>query len=139
MAEFDWGDYLSFAQEIEADKLFASYPDLKQAAYRTAISRAYYSVFHQAKDFAEFKMGTKFSKKGVHNLVVGFYRITWSQYLDSSYSANCKIIRDRLIRMKRAREKADYNCVSIFDQTSSVTKAILDAYDLLEVLEKPSK
>lgn len=139
MAEFNWGDFLSLAQEIETGRLAAASPDLQQAAIRTAINRSYYAAFHKAKDYAENKTGETFSRGGVHELVVGFYRQNWKPYLDDSYRSNCGVIRDILIRMKRARGKADYNCKSVLDKTVSMTKAITDARLVIEEITKLPK
>lgn len=48
---FDWLDYLTLAQNLVEQTVIVS----EQAKFRSAISRAYYAAFHQAKQVLEEK------------------------------------------------------------------------------------
>jgi hypothetical protein len=92
--QFDWSEYLELAEEL------GRRPD--QASLRSALSRAYYYVFHlalkraQANDFA-------FVAGGMHTQL-------WRVFSESP-EPDCRKLGAIASRLKRRRERADYDDV----------------------------
>ena len=89
---FDWNHFLSLAEEL------AARPD--EACKRTAISRAYYSVFNLAFARAETTVGPKPEGES-------FHRWCWHQYT-RSVDSSCRQLGIDGDRMKMLRVRADY-------------------------------
>lgn len=94
MAAFDWGGYLTLATSL------AEQPD--EASRRSAVSRAYYYVYHLALSRAE---SNEF--KAVEG---GSHKQMWNFYLGSPL-IQCQELANLGTRMKSRREKADYRAV----------------------------
>ncbi len=95
---FDWSDYLDFAQTLVASK--ATYPS-QEAALRTAISRAYYSAFCKSRNYLRDIDNIQNSRTAeIHKLV--------QETLKNSENKNRKKIGTNLERLRRIRNKADY-------------------------------
>jgi uncharacterized protein (UPF0332 family) len=93
---FDWNNFLILAEEI------ATRGD--EASKRTAISRAYYFVFHLALARAELTAGPFRVGENSH-------RWCWERYQDTYYKTRDKACNQLWMtgdRMKRRRVKADY-------------------------------
>lgn len=138
MADFNWGYYLSLAREIETGAYFTAPADLYQAAIRTGISRAYYSAFHLAKDYAESK-GATFTRFNTHQKVIDFYEKDWKGFLPGTCSSQCKIIKSQLFRMRRLRKLADYDCSCSFTSSKDVTSVITGANTIVAQIAKLPK
>jgi uncharacterized protein (UPF0332 family) len=50
---FDWNDYLTIAKEFKTRTDGQTPSNLNEAMQRTAVSRAYYSMFHLALEYAK--------------------------------------------------------------------------------------
>lgn len=93
---FDWSDYLDLASKL------ASQTELVEAGQRSAISRAYYSLFCVARKKVEARQGKQFQhKKNVHGLV--------KQHLEESHSIQERELAAGLDRLREDRNKADYD------------------------------
>lgn len=83
-----------------ADYLFANYPSGKrEAAVRSAVSRAYYAAFLYARDVMR-SWGCFLTTKAVHSQV--------SQGLKCSGRRSFFLLGDKVAKLCREREKADY-------------------------------
>jgi len=89
---FDWNEFLRLAEElaVRAD----------DASRRSAISRAYYSVYHRANPRVVANCGPRPSGTTAH-------KWCWDKYQQTSNSA-CKSLGLAGDRMKRRRHEADY-------------------------------
>ena len=96
---FKWFDYIDLA-----DRLIQ---DASEAAYRSAISRAYYGAFCLARDTAQL---SDYGKTDVHKVVA-------DQYLHSSEGKK-RLIGNKLEELRRNRNRADYN--DPFDQNRHI-------------------
>ena len=114
---FDWGDYLTLAKELRTRN--------DEAAKRTAISRAYYCVFNKAADYAQRKLNYQYSVYQPSHIPV------WKCF--EGKGITFKAIRDSGIRLKEAREKADYHS-EFANIDNSLTQAIKDAENALSNL-----
>ncbi len=90
MTVFEWDDYLRLATRLASEE--------DEAARRTAISRAYYFVFHLAQQRARDNGCEKIHRHGE----------LWKCYIDSA-SEDCKQIGLDGQRLHEKRKNADYN------------------------------
>jgi uncharacterized protein (UPF0332 family) len=108
---FDWQDYLTLADELGSRK--------EESCLRTAISRAYYCVYHLA-----------YQRVLDSNLPIGgssLHQQVWKQFILSSDRGYCKLgNRGQLLRDKR--KQADYD--------SDFAKIGLDLPTILNMAKK---
>lgn len=74
---FDWNEYLKFAKDLKEirDKLNTNGITCSQEAVnRCIVSRAYYAAFHEAKNYAESRLGSKFEGEHVHSEVSNWFK-----------------------------------------------------------------
>jgi uncharacterized protein (UPF0332 family) len=88
---FDWTEYARLAEELRTRG--------DEASLRTAISRAYYSVYHQARDYL-LAEGIPLSKSdSSHKVVWNGYRVI---------GGSCRSVGLNGDRLNDNRTKADY-------------------------------
>ena len=92
---FDWQDYLKLAEELNTDKLQNS--SIKEAYYRTIISRFYYGILGIAK----IKSGITTKSAVVHKEVF--------EYFQKQNHLHCKQIAQILDSLRKERNKCDYD------------------------------
>ena len=89
-AVFDWSAYLNLAEEL-AGRLE------EEAAWRSAISRAYYAVFHSARDYLDRK-GPAVARSGSTHMEVR-NRMLWTE----------RRLGEGLRQLHGLRKHADYD------------------------------
>ena len=96
---FNWGDYLSLANALLTKP---NTPGPEEAAYRSAVSRAYYAAFCSARNFArdEEKFSVPQTAKA-HQLVM--------TYFHSNQDPLRRKIGRNLRRLRDYRNRADYD------------------------------
>lgn len=94
---FDWEDYLHLAKNLFNTP---GNSGLAEASYRSAVSRAYYSVFHHVKLLAIKNGFTLTKSRSVHWDLIDFYR----KCNDAKYK-NASI---KLERLWKNRKECDY-------------------------------
>jgi hypothetical protein len=109
---FDWAHFLTLAEELalRAD----------EASKRTAISRAYYSIFNVAFHRAEVSAGPFAGGEGTH-------KWCWNKYMDGRNSFECRQIGIMGDRLRAKRVKADYKNGDIVRLDDEVARALADA------------
>jgi hypothetical protein len=112
---FDWNHFLTLAEEL------AVRPD--DASKRTAISRAYYSVFNLAFARAETTVGPIPERKPYHQWC-------WDQYI-RSVDPSCRQLGLDGDRMKALRVKADYKDADIWRLDERVQGMLEDAHQFM--------
>lgn len=95
---FDWSEYLKVARELAGQP---TAPPTEEAKLRSAISRAYYAAFIKARNFLQDKDGATIPFQNSHQYVINQFRI-------STVGIRQKI-GNRLLRLRIARNQADYN------------------------------
>lgn len=115
---FDWKKFIEFAEELHQQK--------SEEAFRTAISRAYYSVFCTLRNLKGFE---KYTKSDVHSKVIGTLRT--SQDKDEQW------IGKTLDSLRKERNLADYNGEKLVDEETS-QRCILKAEEIFKYLGKSS-
>src|SRR5690349_21119049 len=95
---FNWSNYFSLAEALNRQKGQLANSD---ACQRSAISRAYYAVFHIAWDYAlELNDFPQVNTENIHEQVRKYYQ--------TSPDARRQIIGILLDRLRQNRNKADY-------------------------------
>ena len=113
---FDWTKFISLAEELIKQK------HADEASWRSGISRAYYGVFCIARN----KKGLKnYYKANVHKNVI-------KQYQDS-YNRDEKYIGTILDKLRKERNKADYDEKEKID-SELAQRVILKAKEVLKKL-----
>ncbi len=117
---FDWKEYLNLAKELAKSN--------DEARLRSAISRAYYSVFCKAKSLFGDKI--QLTRKSIDHRLI-------SEYLKAQDNENLKKLGVYLERLRVDRNRADYD-----DEFPNLTnQAEIDllmaqkAYKILEIYE----
>jgi len=110
---FDWNYFLTLADDL------AKRSD--DASKRTAVSRAYYSAFHDALSRAELNCGPK---QGGNS-----HQWCWDRYLYSR-DDDCYQLAIDGTRLKAKRVQADYEAPEIRRLDDYVARALADARDL---------
>jgi uncharacterized protein (UPF0332 family) len=90
---FEWSDFLTLAEDL------ANRGD--EASLRSALSRAYYYVYHLALNRAERNQFKAQSGEGTHTQLWRLYRL--------NPDPDCKKLAEIAARIKEKRERADYN------------------------------
>lgn len=121
---FDWNEYLYLAKELSGDK---DYLSNKEARERSAISRAYYSAIIQARAKVCLINGEKFPRKNTHAWTIGKFI--------SHANPQAKSIGSRLKRLKKRRERADYDD-HIRNRESELRSALLEAEKLIDEINE---
>lgn len=119
---FDWGELLSLAQELAGRSG-------DQAAARSAVSRAYYASFHQAKEhLLASDDSPRLSRHGAaHEQVPEHLKQPGRTRAERSAAA-------KLERLKRQRKWADYEASEKPRLESEVEQALRDAKFILAQL-----
>lgn len=116
---FEWGKFFQLAEEL-SDRNGEEYK-------RTAISRAYYSAFHHAKNFLE--------KKGLfyNNREMSVHMLVWQRF--EKLGREYRKIYIKGDRLKEKRTKADYE--KEIDNIDKLTQnALREANDIIEQISK---
>lgn len=114
MTPFDFADYLDLADDL------ASRSD--EAAWRSAISRAYYAMLHVAFQALPPAIRATITYRATH-------RDVWPFYATSSVPV-CRQIGHAGIRLHRARVQADYRAVPAVTQIQAI-RLVTDARETL--------
>jgi len=122
---FDWKEYLSLAKELAGQ---ARKPASTEAKLRTAISRAYFSVYHCAKNYLINKNMLKDLRHITHELVRDTFKDS-----DKEDWRDVGMTIDRLVW---ARVKADYREFTGIEkkviEVLSDSETVIDKIDSLE-------
>ena len=122
---FDWADFLTFAEALRAEP---ESPGPKEAALRSAASRAYYAAFHRALRFASREKYVPFHTGEDHKRVQAYFR-DW-QPRDKTRQK----IATELSRLYDHRRRADYDDTLFNQPTSLAEQAIAMATSVLKNL-----
>ncbi|MGK7926998.1 MAG: HEPN domain-containing protein [Spirulina sp.] len=105
---FNWLEYLQLAQQLSGNaKISAS----RESRLRSAISRAYYSVFIQARNYLRDREGLAIPLKNSHRYIIQ----TFKTHANIDY----REIGNNLERLRIRRNQADYD--DIFKNLPKIT------------------
>jgi uncharacterized protein (UPF0332 family) len=121
---FDWSTYIDLARNLNA------LPEHEQAAQRSAVSRAYYAVFHEASGTLKTNCINTYPKdqRKSHDKV-------WNVYKGSS-KRDCRRIGNKAARLMEDRHDADYDAARVFN-LGEVATFITDVESLVTAIRVP--
>jgi hypothetical protein len=120
---FDWNDYLTIAKEFKTRTDGQTPSNLNEAMQRTAVSRAYYSMFHLALEYAKNHFGYN-PQRGGPNQAHADIR---SEYQKQMASPDHQEIAQILRRVHKARVDCDYKPEDLGNLTAQLESVVLDA------------
>ncbi len=128
---FDWGAYHLLARDLlsQADR-----SQQKEAALRSAVSRAYYAAFHATEDYLK---GTKKYPSMQENSAIteGSHNRIINTFINDTDHPAWEKIGKKLKRLKLARTWADYNPFGQeFINTDEVAKKVREAEEIIKLL-----
>jgi hypothetical protein len=106
MMAFDWNNFLTLAEQLAQDN--------DEASQRTAIGRAYYAVFNVACERAIQNCGQPIGSK---------HAWCWDQYRQNA-NRQCRLLGIEGDRLKKLRQKADYESATIHRLNETVTDTL---------------
>lgn len=109
---FDWENYLNLAKTLTQPGQVVS---ANEACLRSAISRAYYAAYCQARNLAKQKEGLVLTKTGKDHGIV-------KNHFKKSPNRHCNKISVKLGRLLNNRKRADYD-----DTVSELNKLVQDS------------
>ena len=101
---FNWNDYLTVARELKTRTDGQPVSNLNEAMRRSAISRAYYSVYHLAVEYAQGNLGYVPRSGGPNQ----YHSDIRSEYQKQMGSPDHQEIAKILFRVHKARIDCDY-------------------------------
>lgn len=104
---FDWKEYLIFAEEIKLRP--------EESAKRSAISRAYYCVFHKAKNYATEHLGYIYRPDNPSHAGM------WREFKNKGITLNA--IYNYGMKLKNFREVADY-----YDEFENIESSLIQTF-----------
>ena len=119
---FDWQSYLALAKTLNAMS--------DEAAWRSAVSRAYYSAFHAASSTLKANTIATFPKDERKS-----HAKVWNVYTQSA-KKDCRRIGNRATRIMDDRLDADYNAARVF-KAAEVTTLINETEALVTAIGVP--
>ncbi len=116
---FDWEEYLNLARSLQGQRNKFT----QEAAYRCAVSRAYYAAFCYARNYARDRQGysPKYNSKD-HRLVRKHFK-----------SRGMIGIADMLRELRQWRNNCDYND-SVYNISTMRNDAINNAQQIISML-----
>jgi hypothetical protein len=113
---FAWSEYLKLAQYLKEHPDVSNVPE---AAYRCAISRAYYATYHSAYQYACSWLNFRPTKGTEHQDLVDHFKYTLGKI-----NLRWKTVGDRLGTLKRWRHHCDYMSEDLGEINLTASKAI---------------
>ncbi|MCC3418641.1 MAG: HEPN domain-containing protein [Microcoleus sp. PH2017_29_MFU_D_A] len=127
--KFDWSEYLNLAQELAASN--------EESKLRSAVSRAYYSVFCLARNYLrDIEQDPRLSRNKT-------YDINDHQYVAEEFiynrakSQKITEIGRNLTRLRKIRNQADYED-TIFQLQKEVVRSLSLAQNIISALRELS-
>lgn len=127
---FDWNGYLTIAKKLKVSTDAATQNNNTEALQRTAVSRAYYAMYHLAEDFAKANFGYVPSQNG-HNQYHSDIR---TEYKKQSNNPSHQEVGKILFQLHKARRDCDYEADGIGNVKSLLGSAIIQADKVKAIL-----
>jgi len=120
MSDFDFLKYFDLAKDLQDSE--------DEASLRSSISRAYYAVFHEAKEIISEidnyeKIPTPSDKINIHWWLINYFR-----------SRGQSVIFEKLRQLKTIRNQADYDSLPHISKREA-SSAIIETEKILKLLK----
>ena len=119
--DFDWKEYLALAQFLQQH---AASTSVQEAAFRSAISRAYYAAFCHARNYARDRHGLALRYTGDDHYLV-------KQHFSTRRERG---VGHKLTRLREWRNKCDYED-AIPDLATLLASALSEAQTVIAILK----
>ncbi len=129
---FDWDEYFSIAKSIETRTAGQSQSSRSEAMQRVAISRAYYSMYHLAVNYAQIHLGYSVKRSGPNQDHTNIRSVYQSQLKNPDHQE----VKTILSRLHKARLDSDYKSESLGNIYNLLKSVILDADKMRNILTK---
>lgn len=129
---FDWDTYLAIAKDFQTKTDGQPQNNTNEAIQRTAISRAYYAVYHLAVDYAKAHLGY-IPNQGGHNQ---FHADIRSVYQSQLGNPDHQEVKKMLARLHKARIDSDYKADNQGNLQALLASVILESDRIKSVLTK---
>ena len=120
---FDWNEYLEVAKNLKASTDGQPKNNFNEAQQRSAISRAYYAVYHLAVDYAKAHLGYVESRRGQNQFHSDIRAVYQRQFGNPDHQE----VRKMLMRLHTARVNSDYKSEGLGNTESLLGSIILEA------------
>lgn len=127
--KFDWSEYLNLAQELAAST--------EEAKLRSAISRAYYSVFCLARNYLrDIEQDPRLSRNKTYD--INDHQYVAEEFIyNRSKSQKITEIGRNLTRLRKIRNQADYED-TIFQLQKEVVRSLSLVQHIISALRELS-
>ncbi len=127
--KFDWSEYLNLAQELATSN--------EESKLRSAISRAYYSVFCLARNYLrDIEQDPRLSRNKTYD--INDHQYVAEEFIyNRSKSQKITEIGRNLTRLRKIRNQADYED-TIFQLQKEVVRSLSLAQDIISALRELS-
>lgn len=129
---FDWNGYLTFAKSLQTETAGRPSNVDVEAKRRSAISRAYYAVYHIAEDYAKANLGYVVSKGGPNQHHSNVRSVYQSQLGNPDHQE----VRKMLARLHKVRVQSDYHPDGLGNIESQLASVIIDADRINSILSR---
>lgn len=128
---FDWNGYLSLARELATQTSGQVVNQDNEAKQRCAVSRAYYSVYHSALEYAK----TTFTyTPSTHN--VSLHRELQKKYKQQSGNTDHREVGQILTRLHQYRVNSDYEAKDQGNLEKLLSSIFIDAERVNTILTR---
>ncbi|MCC3408211.1 MAG: HEPN domain-containing protein [Microcoleus sp. PH2017_10_PVI_O_A] len=127
--KFDWSEYLNLAQELAARN--------EESKLRSAVSRAYYSVFCLARNYLrDIEQDPRLSRNKTYD--INDHQYVAEEFIyNRSKSQKITEIGRNLTRLRKIRNQADYED-TIFQLQKEVVRSLSLAQNIISALRELS-
>lgn len=129
---FDWNDYLEIAKDLKTKTDGQAVSNSNEALQRTAISRAYYAMYHLALNYAKTKLGYVSPNQNGGNQ---FHSDIRSHYKKQMASSDYQEVGKILFLLHSSRVNSDYKADGIGNVKSLLSSSILQADKIKGILK----
>jgi uncharacterized protein (UPF0332 family) len=125
--KFDWSEYLNLAQELAGTKV--------EANLRSAVSRAYYSVFCLARNYLrDIQQDPRLSRNKTYD--INDHQYVAEEFIHNRSKSQIMIeIGKDLTRLRKMRNQADYED-TMFNLQKEAKRALMLAENIISKLNE---
>lgn len=128
---FEWILYLVLAKELlvfnSLEQKLNTNENIKEAYYRTAISRAYYAAFCTARNYLRDTLQLNISKVDIHSFVI-------TEFKEQRKLKNYLKISNTLFSLRKYRNMADYDDICKIGLDRIAQQAVKDSEMVIDLI-----
>ncbi len=135
--KFEWSLYLvlakelldfnSLEQKLNSIENIKETENIKEAYYRTIISRAYYAAFCMARNYLRDTLNKRIDKVDVHRFVI-------NEFKEQRKLKNSQNISNTLLSLRDYRNKADYDDICQIHLDRIAQHAVKESQRIIDLI-----